>query len=134
MDNPKPKIVYLVDDDEDDRLIIIQAIRDVSTEVTVVEMTDGVELVKYFEHIHDPVPGLIVLDLNMPAMDGLETMAKIKADPKIARFPIVIMSTSPEHVPRWLRHGLHDIHWYKKPDTFNDYVTIVQKLLIVFGP
>jgi len=133
MDNPKPKIIYLVDDDEDDRFFLIQAMREVSMEITVIEMTGGKALLDYFEQIHDPVPGLIVLDLYMPTMDGLETMAKIKAHPKIARFPIIIMSTMSEHIPRWLRHGLHDIHWHKKPDTFTGYVTIVERFLLDFS-
>lgn len=114
MSNPKLKIVYLVDDDEDDRLILTEAIKTVSLEITVIELTSGLELLKYFNAIEAPLLGLIVLDMNMPAMDGLETIENLKANQKVAHFPIIMVSTSPEHVPGCKSHKVKDIHWYKK--------------------
>ena len=97
----KPITILMADDDEDDRLLTQDALAEsrVLNELFFVE--DGVELLEYLERKgkfsekeSSPRPGLILLDLNMPRMDGREALQAIKANPSLKGIPVVILTTS----------------------------------------
>ena len=97
----KPITILMADDDEDDRLLTQDALAEsrVLNELHFVE--DGVELLEYLERKgkfedknSSPRPGLILLDLNMPRMDGREALETIKANPNLKGIPVVILTTS----------------------------------------
>ena len=99
--NVKPITILMADDDEDDRLLTQDALAEsrVLNELHFVE--DGVELLEYLERKGkfvdksiSPRPGLILLDLNMPRMDGREALEAIKANPNLKGIPVVILTTS----------------------------------------
>ena len=100
--NKIPITILICDDDEDDRMLTQQALEDahVSNDVRFVE--DGEQLLNYLyqrgefggEMGKAPRPGLILLDLNMPKMDGREALKLIKADPTLHDIPVVVLSTS----------------------------------------
>lgn len=89
------KVVFLADDDEGDRLFLIEAILEVDPKVEIIEAHDGMNLIdiltnkKYLGH-----PSLIVMDLNMPRLNGLETMKILNADAQIQNIPAIMLSTS----------------------------------------
>lgn len=97
-----PITILICDDDEDDRMLTQQALIDahISNELRFVE--DGEQLLDYLyqrgvfsgETGSAPRPGLILLDLNMPKMDGREALKRIKGDITLYDIPIVILSTS----------------------------------------
>ena len=100
MNNGKPIVILMADDDKDDQLLTQEALQESRVNNTLILVNDGVELLEYLrgegqfkdqEHIW---PSLILLDLNMPRMDGREALAKIKADPRLRRIPVVILTTS----------------------------------------
>ncbi|MBX2855982.1 MAG: response regulator, partial [Rhodobacteraceae bacterium] len=93
--------ILIADDDADDRMLIEEAFEEnrLSNKIDFVE--DGEQVLEYlrregkFEHLKgQPYPGLILLDLNMPKMDGRTALAKIKEDPKLCRIPVVVLTTS----------------------------------------
>ena len=97
----KPITILMADDDEDDRLLTQDALAEsrVLNELHFVE--DGVELLEYLERkgkfedkTVSPRPGLILLDLNMPRMDGREALEAIKGNPNLKGIPVVILTTS----------------------------------------
>ena len=94
-------MILMADDDPEDRMLAKDALEEhrLSNHLEFVE--DGEELMDYLhrrgqysELIDSPLPGLILLDLNMPRKDGREALAEIKADPNLKRIPIAVLTTS----------------------------------------
>ena len=93
--------ILMAEDDEDDRFLTEEAFKEARLFNPLYFVTDGVELLQYLRHeppFEDPEefpsPGLILLDLNMPKMDGREALAEIKSDPALKSIPVVVMTTS----------------------------------------
>ena len=90
--------ILVVDDDDADALMISEALEATETNSTVRRVVDGQEALDYLRRAgrfaEAPRPDLILLDLNMPRMDGRETLAAIKSDDKLKAIPVVILTTS----------------------------------------
>ncbi|MEO6287244.1 MAG: response regulator [Dyadobacter sp.] len=88
------KTIYLADDDEDDRMLIRDAIERVIDDVEVIEVEDGEKLLSMIKaHGTWQHPVLILMDMNMPRQSGLETLAFLKSMPQCAHIPVLMMST-----------------------------------------
>jgi CheY-like chemotaxis protein len=90
------RFVLCIDDDTDDRLIICEAIRDIDPTLSVVEVGNGVEAKKFLQQakLTGELPCLVILDINMPLMDGKETLKEIKNDITLRHLPVVFYTTS----------------------------------------
>jgi len=126
------KIVYLVDDDEDDRFIIKEAIKSVDAGVIVIEAINGADLLKNLTSNDHPKPGLIVMDMNMPVMNGLETLEAIRANPQTAHFPTIMVSTASDPFLQSNAAKSGVSHFYAKPSSFKEYINLVNKLMKLF--
>lgn len=133
--SPKTLTILMADDDADDRLLAKEAMHEsrVLNELLFVE--DGVQLLNYLRGIGDfanrdlhPMPGLILLDLNMPKMDGREALAEIKSDPKLRRIPVVILTTSKAEVDMVKGYDLGAASYIAKPVTFDALVELMRTL------
>jgi CheY-like chemotaxis protein len=136
MDLPKKTLVILMaDDDDDDRLLAQDAMNEsrVLNELHFVE--DGVQLLNYLRGEGDfsnrnlyPLPGLILLDLNMPKKDGREALAEIKSDPQLKRIPVVILTTSKAEEDMVKGYDLGAASYITKPVTFDALVELMRTL------
>ena len=96
------KRILLVDDNPHDREMALEALRHHNLANSVVSLRDGVEALDYlyrrgeFAQRVDGNPAVILLDLKMPRVDGLEVLQKIKSDPALKAIPVVIMTSSRE--------------------------------------
>ena len=94
--NHEPIVILLVDDDDDCRMLIRDAIADCKVSNTVYEAANGQEALDFLYRrgpfADVPRPGLIYLDIEMPAMDGQETLRQIRANPDFRDVPIVMMT------------------------------------------
>jgi CheY-like chemotaxis protein len=88
------KPILLVEDDEVDTLTIERALTDLNERTRLVPTRDGIEALTYLKNRANRKPCLILLDLNMPKMNGQEFLTIIKADDKLKKIPVVIHSTS----------------------------------------
>ena len=88
--------ILCVDDDPDDRHLLADAVKKADPNLEVIEAHNGVEALEYLDKAKkgDELPCLIVLDINMPMMDGKQTLVKIKSDPELKDLPVVMFSTS----------------------------------------
>lgn len=127
--------ILLADDDPDDRLMAEEALREsrLSNPLDLVE--DGEELLDYLRRQGkyadlDPksLPGLILLDLNMPRKDGREALKEIKSDEKLKHIPIVVLTTSKaeEDIIRTYNLGVNS--FITKPVTFESLVDLMRQL------
>ncbi len=89
-------LILLVDDDPDDRMLLKEAILEVDGRFLFEEAPDGRHGLNYLRAIPcpDEYPCLVVLDINMPILDGREMLAILKSDPKLKFIPVVVFSTS----------------------------------------
>jgi CheY-like chemotaxis protein len=99
--NANPVTILLAEDDPDDQYLINEALDENQLNARLYIVSDGEELLDYLNRrgkFQDnqlwPMPGLILLDLNMPRKDGREALREIKADPKLQHIPIVALTTS----------------------------------------
>lgn len=132
---PKPITILMADDDADDRQLTREAFVEsrLANDLRFVE--DGEELMdylkrrgKYADPATSPRPGLILLDLNMPKMDGREALQEIKADPVLKRIRIVIMTTSKAEEDIYRSYNLSAASYIAKPVTFEALVETVKVL------
>lgn len=91
----KSKFVLCVDDDEDDREMVVSAIKKANPSLEVAHAMDGLEAIRILDKAKniEHLPCLIILDINMPRMNGRETLAVIKKDEKLSKLPVVVFST-----------------------------------------
>jgi len=92
MQNSKP--ILLIEDDDVDVMTVKRAIRDLKVTNQLVSIGDGEEAIEYLRTESTTKPCIILLDLNMPKMDGAEFLKIIKADKALKKIPIVILTTS----------------------------------------
>lgn len=85
--------LLLIDDDDDDRLIFRDALKDISFPFTCLTAGNGVQGIKILNREKE-LPAVIFLDLNMPFMNGVEFIAKIKKNPEFMQIPVYIYSIS----------------------------------------
>jgi CheY-like chemotaxis protein len=121
--------ILLADDDEEDRVMTIEALRERRVVNEIRCVADGQELVDYLFRRGDytdaakaPLPGLILLDLNMPRKDGREALAEMKTDRVLRSIPVVVLTTSrsEEDIVRTYDLGVNS--FISKPVTFNGLV------------
>jgi CheY-like chemotaxis protein len=131
-----PITILVCDDDEDDRMLTQQALEDAHVSNSVRFVEDGEQLLDYLyqrglyagETGKAPRPGLILLDLNMPKIDGREALKTIKADMSLRDIPVVVLSTSrlDEDIARSYQLGVNS--FITKPVTFSGLVEAMNVL------
>jgi CheY-like chemotaxis protein len=128
-------VVLMVDDDEDDFILVDSAFAAGPMSVDLRWVPDGQEAMDYLLRRGNfnapessPRPDLILLDINMPRKDGLQTLKEIKADYKLHKIPVVLLTTATkeEHEASGLRLGADS--FITKPDSFEDMVNILSHL------
>ena len=127
--------ILLAEDDPDDRLLTRRALEKSGLANTVDTVEDGEELMKYLRHEGEyadaeaaPRPGLILLDLNMPRMDGREALKKIKSDSELRRIPVIVLTTSEAEQDILQSYDLGVNAFVTKPVTFDDLANALQAL------
>lgn len=127
--------IIIADDDADDRLLITDAFRESRLANPLVFAEDGEQLLEVLDKaISDNngsgrgLPGLILLDLNMPRMDGRTALGRIKSSPALRRIPVIVLTTSKaeEDVLRTYDLGVNS--FITKPVTFEGLVEVVKSL------
>ena len=131
----RPITILMADDDPDDRELTREAFGEshLANDLRFVE--DGEELLdylhrrgKYADPASSPRPGILLLDLNMPRMDGREALRQLKADPRFRAIRVVIMTTSKAEEDVVRSYDLSAASYITKPVTFDRLVDVVKAL------
>jgi len=127
--------ILIADDDPDDRIIIEKALQESGVKIPLQFVTNGEELLNYLERKGnfsalkgEHWPSFILLDLNMPKIDGGKALALLKTDPELRRIPVIIFTTSQssEDISRSYRLGANS--FITKPVSFDEMVTLMGSL------
>lgn len=130
-----PITILMADDDEDDRLMAKEALEEARLANSLCFVEDGEELIdylqhrgKYADHCKYPLPGLILLDLNMPRKDGREALREIKEDPALHHIPVVVLTTSSSEEDILRTYDLGVNSYITKPVSFEGLVKLMKVL------
>jgi CheY-like chemotaxis protein len=131
----KPTTILLAEDDHDDRYLISEALDESGVENQLYVVENGEDLLDYLKNRGNftdkekyPRPGVILLDLNMPLMDGREALAEIKSDPDLRRIPIIVLTTSQKEEDIQETYDLGITGFITKPMTFSGLVEIMKSV------
>lgn len=122
--------ILLVEDNENDVELTRLGFKRTKLEANLHHAKDGVECMAFLrkegQYAGAPTPDLILLDLNMPRMDGREVLAELVADPKLAHLPVVILTTSAEdqEILTMYRHRCNS--YITKPVDFDKFLHVVR--------
>ena len=135
MNKIQPITILMAEDDPDDRLLTKEVLAEDRLTNGIFFVEDGIELLDYLyqrgkhaDPASSPKPDIILLDLNMPRMDGREALAKIKADPDLRSIPIVVLTTSKAEEDIIKSYDLGVSGFITKPVTFNGLIRAMKVL------
>lgn len=124
--------VLLVEDDPGDVLMTREAFQDNKVANNLYVVGDGVTAMQFLRkegaYADAPTPDLVLLDLNLPRMDGREVLAALKADPQLRRIPVVVLTTSEAEEDVLRSYSLHANAYVTKPVDFDRFITVVRQI------
>jgi len=132
MRNSKP--ILLVEDDHVDVMTVKRALKDLNIQKPLVCAANGEEALEYLQNNDNSKPYIILLDLNMPKMNGIEFLQFIKADEIMKKIPVVVLTTSSQHqdidecykfgVAGYIVKSVDYVEFTKTINTLNEYWTL----------
>ncbi len=124
--------ILLIEDNPGDVRLTQEAFKEGSKNVTLDVVMDGVEAINYLykngQYSDKKSPDLILLDLNLPKMDGREVLEKVKNDDNLRRIPIIVLTTSDADQDILKSYNLHVNCYLNKPVDFDKFFDIIQKI------
>jgi CheY-like chemotaxis protein len=124
--------VLLVEDDPGDVLMTREAFTDYKIQNRLHVVNNGIDALAFLRHEGEyaqvPTPDLILLDLNLPRMDGREVLAAIKADEALRSIPVVVLTTSDAEEDVRSSYSLHANAYVTKPVDFERFVDVVRQI------
>jgi len=131
----RPITIVMAEDDPDDRMLAEEAMEECMLANSLICVENGAELLDYLKRRgrfaelgSAPRPGKILLDLNMPRMDGREALREIKADPELRAIPVVVLTTSKAEEDIVRSYDLGANSYVTKPVTFEGLVEVMKTL------
>jgi len=130
-----PVVVLMADDDIDDVVLVRDALKDSRCEVDFRYVEDGEEALDYLnrrgrfgDRTLSPRPSLILLDLNMPKKDGIQTLQEIRNNPEIRTIPVVVLTTSRDRDLMLRIYRLGGSAFITKPTVYKDMIKAMERL------
>lgn len=124
--------VLLVEDDPGDVLMTREAFEDNKVANRLQVVADGVSALAFLrkegEHADAPTPDLVLLDLNLPRMDGREVLEAMKSDEKLRSIPVVVLTTSEAEEDVVRSYSLHANAYVTKPVDFERFIEVVRQI------
>lgn len=121
-------MILYADDDIDDRTWVEEACKTVNKALQVHFVETGRQVLDYLNKKPSPLPGLIVLDLNMPEIDGRQTLRLLKNNESYQHIPVVIVTTSINRIDQEVCKQLGAALFLTKPDTHREWQNIIKQL------
>jgi len=122
------KPILLVEDDQVDIMTVMRSLKEINVTNPVVSKENGEEALNY---LHDPEsekPCIILLDLNMPIMNGIEFLQVVKHDVHLKRIPVVVLTTSEEQQDKVSSFDLGVAGYMAKPVDYRQFVEVMRSI------
>ncbi|MEH1102210.1 response regulator [Micromonospora sp. CPCC 205561] len=136
-ESPSPVRILVVDDDPGDVLMIEEALADSDVEKIIDVVSDGQEAMEFLRregrHADARRPDVILLDLNMPRMDGRQVLGEVKSDEDLRTIPIVVLTTSNADTDIVGSYTLQANAYVTKPIDLDDFNDVVHRIDEFFG-
>jgi CheY-like chemotaxis protein len=136
-DSPHPVRILVVDDDPGDVLMIEEALADSDVDKVIDVVSDGEEAMEFLRaegrHTTARRPDVILLDLNMPRMDGRQVLGEVKQDEDLRTIPIVVLTTSNADTDIVGSYSLQANAYVTKPIDLDDFNDVVRRIDEFFG-
>jgi CheY-like chemotaxis protein len=124
--------VLLVEDDPGDVMMTREAFQDYKVQNQLHVVSDGAEAMAFLRQEGDyagrPRPDLVLLDLNLPRMDGRQVLESIKSDPELASIPVVVLTTSENEDDVLRSYSLHANAYVTKPVDFQRFIEVIRQI------
>ncbi len=127
--------ILAAEDDPDDCVLVTEAFRESNLDYDLFIVPDGLKLMQFLQQQgtgncpeSPPRPDLILLDLNMPLKDGRESLAEIKADPKLRSIPVIVLTNSDDEMDVQQTYDLGGAGFITKPVTYQGMVDVIKSL------
>ncbi len=124
--------ILLVEDNPGDVRLTIEALRGAKVANELHVVADGEEAIEFLRqtgrHTEAPRPDIVLLDLNLPRLDGREVLANVKSDPDLAKIPIIVLTSSTAEQDIEESYGLHANCYISKPVDFTEFIQAVRSL------
>ena len=126
-------LIFIVDDDPDDRQIILDAFLEHTNMLDYVFLEDGKELLDTLKSSEAAdYPSLIILDLNMPGMLGLQVLKEIRSNSRYSHIPIIVMTTSELNTDRKHSYELGANCFLTKPKLYTELIKLTQSIATIW--
>lgn len=133
--NRQSAVILLAEDDEDNYLLTLDAMRKAALRNALKWVRDGEEVMAYLlrrgpyqDPLNSPRPDLILLDLNMPKKDGREVLQELRAHPDLKKIPVVVLTTTKAEEDILRSYELGGNSFIQKPVDFDQYVQVMRVL------
>lgn len=130
------RAILLVEDNPDDVVLTMRALQKHSCQDSVIVVRDGVEALDYLQGRGNfigrdtrQLPALVLLDLKLPRINGLELLEQLKADPVLCRMRIVVLTSSLEDEDIMSSYDSGACSYMRKPVSFNEFIRVVGELI-----
>lgn len=124
------RIILVADDDIDDQTMISGSLHELDQNCLVELVTDGQQAINRLENAAMPQPCLVVLDLNMPILNGMETLIRIRQNPSLQGIPIVVFTTSDSKEYRKQSLTLGAMDYIVKPNDYSGLMEVTAKMML----
>jgi len=120
--------ILLVEDDQVDAMTVQRALKDLNVKNSLVHMEDGEKALAYLRDTSHSKPCIILLDLNMPIMNGVEFLQEAKSDDKLKGIPVVVLTTSGEQQDKVSSFNLSVAGYMTKPVDYQQFVEVIRSI------
>jgi len=122
------KPLMVIEDDQVDVMTIKRALKEIHVSNPVVHLENGEEALQYLRDPSKDKPCIILLDLNMPIMNGTEFLEVIKHDKELRRFPVIVLTTSEEQQDKLNSFNLGVAGYMAKPVDYKQFVEVMRSI------
>ena len=122
------KPILLVEDDQVDTMTVIRALKEIHVTNRLVHVENGEEAVSYLRDPESEKPCIILLDLNMPIMNGIEFLQVVKRDDHLKRIPVVVLTTSEEQQVKVNSFNMGVAGYMTKPVDYRQFVEVMRSI------